>query len=73
MHHRPTAFDMEQRLRPQPDQQLVAVGGAKHFFERVFLAGLAIAFRLHHQMQIMIAEHHRGRRAERLDEAQHLE
>ncbi len=73
MDHRPAAFDMEQRLRPQPGQQVVTIRRGEDVFERVFLVRLAVAFGLHHQMQVVIAEHHARRGSQRLDEAQHLE
>jgi hypothetical protein len=39
----------------------------------VLSAGLAVALGLHHQVQVVIAEHHRRRGAQRLDQAQHLQ
>jgi hypothetical protein len=63
MDHGPLAFDMKQRLRAQPQQEFVPVGGAKYVMEGVLFTGLAITFGLHQQMQVVVAEDHRRARA----------
>ena len=64
------AMGMQQRPRPQPEQQLFPVGSGQDRVERVALARHLDAMSAAKQVQVVIAEDGHGGRAEAFDEAQ---
>jgi hypothetical protein len=72
--HERVAFGCVHELAPaEPVEELVSIVCLQYFIERVATMGFAHARRNHEQMEIVIAEHGNGTRAELSDEAQCFE
>ena len=59
MHHGDAILKMGERLKVQPLDELLTIGCVENVFQIIFTAGFARAAGNRHQMQIVIAQHHR--------------
>ena len=64
MNEQQVAIAHDQRTRSQPRQQLIAVGRVKNTAERVLPVRASMSCRHGQQVQIVIAEHGDGGRAQ---------